>query len=209
MSRFRSSFQATFGQDFPESSVSLQLPRLRFELAHGPEQSALTNALHRCRLLHEAAFRGASTIRLEIRFWDGERAPPAEQQIKRLESRGLVPASGEQWEWDVLRRIDDGDEIVERRCSASIPADSPGLEPVFRTLIWSDFGGYEDFGFLALLADFDRAVGFCPYDDRGADLFSVDVSLLRPIYFEFESWILDWDRPRIIDELELDAQVRS
>ncbi|WCR25026.1 DUF3885 domain-containing protein [Paenibacillus thiaminolyticus] len=35
------------------------------------------------------------------------------------------------------------------------------------------------------------------YDDRGCDVICADVDPLRPLYEEFNDWILDYDREKI------------
>lgn len=48
--------------------------------------------------------------------------------------------------------------------------------------------------------DMDRKIMFHPYDDRGADLVSLDKETIRPAYDKFHDWILDYDRETIIEK---------
>jgi hypothetical protein len=43
----------------------------------------------------------------------------------------------------------------------------------------------------------DRALIFHMYDDRGLDLIAGDRHTLRPLYEQFNTWLLDYDRPRM------------
>ena len=43
----------------------------------------------------------------------------------------------------------------------------------------------------------NKEVGFNIYDDRGCDIWSNDLEILRPIYQNLNSWILDYNRPKI------------
>lgn len=47
------------------------------------------------------------------------------------------------------------------------------------------------------LAESTYAILFHLYDDRGADLLAADKEIIRPLYEEYNSWILDYDREKI------------
>lgn len=46
----------------------------------------------------------------------------------------------------------------------------------------------------------DKGIIFHPYDDRGADLVSIDKEEIRPVYNKFYDWILDYDLELITEK---------
>ena len=51
------------------------------------------------------------------------------------------------------------------------------------------------------LVDFERGILLHVYDDRGMDLISLNANNLLPIYEKWDAWLLDFDRPRMAQEL--------
>lgn len=49
----------------------------------------------------------------------------------------------------------------------------------------------------SFLVDFERGLMIDVYDDRGMDVFATDPLAVLPVYQEFNSWLLDYDRPRM------------
>lgn len=50
---------------------------------------------------------------------------------------------------------------------------------------------------LSYLVDLERELVVWAYDDRGMDVLGRDARWLNPIYNTFNSWLLDFDRPRM------------
>lgn len=48
----------------------------------------------------------------------------------------------------------------------------------------------------------DQKLIFNMYDDRGLDIIAKDMETLRPLYTEFNSWILDYDREAIDQKIK-------
>ncbi|GAB2942053.1 hypothetical protein GCM10027048_03160 [Hymenobacter coalescens] len=47
------------------------------------------------------------------------------------------------------------------------------------------------------LLNVDRKLIFHMYDDRGLDLLATDLEVFRPVYEQFNGWLLDYDRSRM------------
>ncbi len=77
------------------------------------------------------------------------------------------------------------------------------MDSLLSAIVLEDHLGVEGFrlGAKVLFFSPELCLGFYPYDDRGADLFSREPGSLLPIYERFEEWILDCDRKRIMCEL--------
>ncbi len=50
---------------------------------------------------------------------------------------------------------------------------------------------------ISYLVDFESGILLHVYDDRGMDVIATNASTLLPIYQEFDSWLLDYDRARM------------
>jgi hypothetical protein len=48
----------------------------------------------------------------------------------------------------------------------------------------------------------DKKLVYNMYDDRGLDIVAKDMETLRPLYTEFNSWILDYDREAIDQKMK-------
>ncbi len=201
MTEFREVFTSIFSCRYPGAAIALPVPRLRFELAHGPERTALQEALRRCVSLLDAVRRRDEAVWVELCFWQ-EHSCLA--QVQALENHGLCPLGASGWEREHYPDPGGEPDDVEHRFSALIPSASRGFDSLFRAIIWGDHGGYENLSVRALIVAPTAQFGFSPYDDRGADLFAAKAESLLPLYREFESWILDFDRSRIEAELGLD-----
>jgi hypothetical protein len=68
-------------------------------------------------------------------------------------------------------------------------------------LLWSNIG--QDIGIrpvapvLAKLVDMERGVSVYAYDDRGMDITALEAQDIANLSTEFNSWLLDYDRPRM------------
>lgn len=201
MSNFREVFREMFQCEYPGNGLGLSIPRLRFELAHGPKHEALQVALDRCRALLEAVCRSDETAWVELCLWSKENCV---ETVRALEMHGLKPLDQTSWERENHLPPNGELEDVQYLFSAEIPCESEGFETLLRAIVLGDHGGYKDLFVRALVVAPKAQLGFLPYDDRGADLFALEAASLLPLYHEFESWILDYDRPRIEEELRLD-----
>lgn len=47
------------------------------------------------------------------------------------------------------------------------------------------------------IADFEKSIALCPYDDRGVDIVSLDKENLIGLYNTYKSWLLDYDIDRM------------
>ena len=49
----------------------------------------------------------------------------------------------------------------------------------------------------AYFIDFNNGIIYNPYDCRGADIVSLNLDVLRPIYIKFYNWILEFNLEEI------------
>ncbi len=50
---------------------------------------------------------------------------------------------------------------------------------------------------VSYFVDFDAGLLLHVYDDRGMDVHARDRKTIEPLYYEFDEWLLDYDRPRM------------
>lgn len=188
MTPFRREFRLAFGLDFPGEAIELPLPRVRFALLDDSACSTtIDSAIERCCSIFEAAFGAIDEVWIELQFHPWLRSPDPTDSIEVLESYGLRPAMPSDWTADLVRH-GDGDE---HRYSARIPVGSPGLKTLFRAICLADHGTWEQITPSALFFSTVPAVGYWPYDDRGADLFARRPESLKCVSSLPRSWILE------------------
>ena len=193
MTEFQHRFLETFGEEWPGAAIELSLPRLRFELAPEDQADALKEAESRCLAIYNAAFENTRHVWVEIVFHDRHQ----QNAFAKLRAHGLDPITGAEWQY-TKHTVD---EAEEHRYSARVPVKSRGFEYLFRAVVLADHGTLEQVCPRVLILDPEAALGYWPYDDRGADLFAREAAALRPLCDRFDSWILSYDRSRIESEL--------
>lgn len=181
---------------------------LRFEL--GGELSntdepvlRFIRAFDRARAVADAVFRSSAALLAicgsppepwEIVGYD----PPCLDGFAALQSLGFrVRTPAQTWKARHPFNIHD-DEIGEFSWQAF---DISGERALRDTLIWNCIAQEMAIGPKApvgsFLVDFERGLLLHIYDDRGMDVFATDPRTVLPVYQEFNSWLLDYDRPRI------------
>jgi hypothetical protein len=75
---------------------------------------------------------------------------------------------------------------------------SLNLQNLFKEIILADIGGkFPGLTSAIYLFDTNRHIIFHLYDDRGLDVAAIDRETLLLLYQKYNSWILDYDRPKI------------
>ena len=68
-------------------------------------------------------------------------------------------------------------------------------------LIWNqvaqDMGVFPSAPVVSKLIDLDRAISVYVYDDRGMDVTALRPEPIARLHQEFDTWLLDYDRPRM------------
>jgi hypothetical protein len=184
---------------------------LRFEL--GGERANIhepvlrfVQAFDRARAVADAVFRSSAALLAigaspepwnETGYQDMQ--PPCLDGFAALQSLGfrIHTKLAQTWNARHPHSIDD-DEIPEYFWQAF---DITGERALRDTLIWNSIAAemiirpkaHVD----SFLVDFERGLMLHIYDDRGMDVFATDPRTVLPVYQEFNSWLLDHDRPRI------------
>lgn len=68
---------------------------------------------------------------------------------------------------------------------------------ILREVVRADIGGYSGLVSSVYFADTSNAVLFHLYDDRGADVVAANKETIRPLFEQYNQWILDYDRDSI------------
>lgn len=73
-------------------------------------------------------------------------------------------------------------------------------------LLWNqvanDIGVTPQAPVLAKLVDVERGVSVNAYDDRGMDITAISKEPIAEVYAQYETWLLDYDRPRMLDAFQ-------
>ena len=185
-------------------NLSTSAYRLRFELnASGASVSKFTAAYDRARALARAALGGEGCIAIvaaDPTPWDkpcaiqkyGARCDSA---FDVLDQMG-VDTSSPLAVWQGAPYLDyDGEMPWAFRAMhlSWVEAD---------ILLWSqiaaDIGVQPVAPVIATLVDPARDVSVWAYDDRGMDITALSPEALMPLYREYDSWLLDYDRTRMM-----------
>lgn len=70
-------------------------------------------------------------------------------------------------------------------------------DALLREIIKADLGGISALVSSVYFANTEAVYLYHVYDDRGADLVAESKETLRPLYHDFNQWILDYDRKKI------------
>lgn len=68
---------------------------------------------------------------------------------------------------------------------------------VLKEIILSDIGGEHLLNSCVYFVNSNNNILYHLYDDRGADIVSNNKDILKPLYNDFNNWILEYDRKRI------------
>jgi len=73
-------------------------------------------------------------------------------------------------------------------------------------LLWNqvahDIGVTPQAPIKAKLLDAERGVSVNAYDDRGMDITALSKEPISELYSRFETWLLDYDRPRMLEAFQ-------
>jgi len=96
------------------------------------------------------------------------------------------------FQWD-----EDSEAIPQLQLYWDLTSITFSPDVLLQEITKADIGGYSTLVSSVYFADTNDSILFHIYDDRGADLVAGNKDLLRPIYEQFNSWVLDYDRDRI------------
>ena len=183
-------------------SEELGRERNDYELAKCIEQ-----ATKRSTALFEAAFPefedgwfiGRASVAQTMRQRIGRfRLPSRRAALNHLDSFVPVEARSK-LVIDVVpnwRNEDSEDDQPLLEASLSIAPRSMSWQPVLAERSAAELGGV-DLGWETYFVSRVSGIVFHMYDDRGLDIIAPDAAAIRPIYTNFDDWVLDYDRERI------------
>lgn len=169
--------------------------RLRFELG-GETWNNITQpvprflqAFQRAQAIANALFSNSTTIVSIIASWK------AGNSYQNLQALGFTKAlTLNEWTAPFLDKKDA--ELYD--WSASEIQNTAMRD----TLIWSAIVAEMPIepsatGCMSFLVDFEKGLMLDIYDDRGMDVYALNITYIESLYLQFDNWLLDYDRPRM------------
>jgi hypothetical protein len=92
---------------------------------------------------------------------------------------------------------EEGEKIPQLQLYWNIGKIAFSPDKIFREIARADIGGYSELTSNVYFANIRTSVLFHMYDDRGADLVAADREMIRPLFEQYNRWILEYDRDRI------------
>lgn len=177
---------------------------LRFELGGedlsniGQPVPRFIQAFHRAQTVSNAMFARSSPLTAVLAASPASEHDvfaPAADAFTALANLGFRAASP--WcEWSAS--LDPADEDSPTFNWRAIDLNEPMMRD---TLLWTSIV-YEmaiapNAPVMSWLIDFEVGVMLHVYDDRGMDVCALHRAAIEPLYRQFDSWLLDYDRPRM------------
>ena len=207
ITNFWDKFRETFPVDYPEPPLfhsKLWNYSLRFDLGGGGHSHVIRfeQAMYRCMNLLQLIFSESTEIYSIIRsncdkgFTEGH-----PQGINDLLSMGFILPREE--EYEIYRKERLSDEALNtlecQEVNYTLPVTVKGNN--MKLLLWSVLGAELGIRPAASIScyfvDFDNRAIFYPYDDRGADLVSMNKDILKTVYSTYQGWLLDHGAPSV------------
>ena len=180
--------------------------RLRFELNQGGTYvNMFTSSYDRARRLARAALPSEQVIAViaacpnptaelgaEWRGWAGRAAYDV------LAEMGVPAApSNAAWVGNIYPDGEDPEAHPREHRAVSVTWDQADI------LLWNqiahDIGVTPQAPVLSKLVDVERGVVVYAYDDRGMDIVALSPDPIAGLYSRFDTWLLDYDRPRMAE----------
>lgn len=101
-------------------------------------------------------------------------------------------------DYSTVRQLYEPDDIWNRAIS-KVAIERINYENILKAIANTDFSREPRIDSQMFFLNVDKKLLFNMYDDRGLDIVAKDIETLRPLYTEFNPWILDYDRD-VIDQ---------
>jgi Domain of unknown function (DUF3885) len=199
------SIRRVFGWNgFPDALFYASPWALRFSLGDGlePGPHRFLQAIDRARAIAAAVFSGSALLTVFAGFHDGERRSSRSSASLRGLTKMGFKGNFQQTDKVLLgdqEHIDAfGKDLCRYWCRADIANDTCQTE----ILLWASIAKKGEIlpkaRWLDLyIADLDRGLVLHVYDDRGMDVVGPSKATLGPHYQAFNTWLFDYDRPRM------------
>ncbi|TPE39286.1 DUF3885 domain-containing protein [Pontibacter mangrovi] len=101
-------------------------------------------------------------------------------------------------DYSTVRQLYEPDDMWNRAIS-KVAINSINYENILKAIANTDFSREPRIDSQIFFINIDKKLLFNMYDDRGLDIAAKDIETLRPLYTEFNTWLLDYDRS-VIDQ---------
>ena len=101
-------------------------------------------------------------------------------------------------DYSTVRQLYEPDDMWNRAIS-KVAIERINYENILKAIANTDFSREPRIDSQIFFINIDKMLLFNMYDDRGLDIVAKDIETLRPLYTEFNAWILDYDR-NVIDQ---------
>ncbi|WP_114781804.1 DUF3885 domain-containing protein [Botryobacter ruber] len=101
-------------------------------------------------------------------------------------------------DYSIVSQLYEPDDVWNRAI-AKVTIERINYANILKAIANTDFSRDPKINSQVFFMNLDKMLVFNMYDDRGLDIVAKDIETLRPIYTEFNAWILDYDR-NVIDQ---------
>lgn len=167
---------------------------LRFELARGSHAiDRMHSALVRASRIASAALGSANDLILAVVMYGDQSVPEGHQVNTAIRELGSCGLPGP--EISDLRILEVNEASPEQFAyQLCVPIDAEHLDRVLWACIASELGVSPNVNARLFAASCARGRLMHIYDDRGMDVIGTTVDTLRPLYEEYNQWLLNHDR---------------
>ncbi|MFK0382906.1 DUF3885 domain-containing protein [Agrobacterium sp. NPDC090273] len=170
---------------------------LRFNLGDDISEvpACFLQAMDRSRAILSALFHGSTHLTAVIDYLDRER-----RTSRAGRSFSALSAMGFKGKFGPAERTELDDEDCEDRRRYWHEAEFPNDPDQINALLWASITQELPMEprirkFLRIhIVDFQRGIAATAYDDRGMDIVALNRATLQPLYDQFGTWLLDYDR---------------
>lgn len=197
-------FSADWAASFRASSF-----RLRFELggeAFGSEAPIprFVQAFGRARQVAHDALLGSQEVLAVVGCWQNaehDLFAPSSDPVEALRSFGFTATSTQQWNGmhPLWGQVDDEQNHPATWQAFNVTEQLSDRDVIIWCAIAYEMAIQPKAPVIPFLLDVERGILIHIYDDRGMDVIALDRKTLMEVYRTHSSWLLDYDRQRIIE----------
>ncbi|MBD8038813.1 DUF3885 domain-containing protein [Solibacillus sp. A46] len=119
-----------------------------------------------------------------------------------LKRKNLSPFLDRSQHFRISMNTYEMEEILIYRFEIACRAKEIAASKILRAVVHSDLGMKPNIPHRVYILNKRTQTIFHVYDDRGCDILGSNVEKLRPLYEQYNDWILDYDREAITRMLE-------
>lgn len=195
----RSLIETTFeGKAFERPLFYAYEGGLRFELSEGGTAiRQVFVSLKKAEQICQSIFEGQESVGVCLRFFGPEKFIAAKPDFRQLKAAEIeIPRA--RCIWTTRGPAEDESNEGAEYCWHQVAFLAPKDRLV--NLLWCSF--VQDFGaisprpaFQFYLFSIEKQLLVWPYDDRGMDVVGPNHEALSALYYEFPTYLLDYDKP--------------